>query len=186
MRSPIHNMKNESVVTNEGLRNDVLEKFLRQFGHRHFAGVFSVDLVPPQLINVHQGGKCFIVNLSPSHRSGGHFIAIYIKEKNLWYFDSYALPPPAHNHHLMNLLQRWKKRRKNVRIRRVLTYPVQNFNSLFCGWYTAAFCMMVTIYSSCDPRYFSNFFSRQNLNHNEKIVQYLIKSLCDKLKAVPK
>ena len=59
MGSPIHNMEDESVVTNEGLRNDVLEKFLHQFCHRHFAGVFSVDIVPPQLFNVHHGGEVF-------------------------------------------------------------------------------------------------------------------------------
>ena len=172
--------KESAVVTNEGLRNDVLEKFLHQFCHPHFAGVYSVDAVPPQLLNFHRiGGKCFIVNLSPSHLSSGHFIAVYIKEKMLWYFDSYALPPPAHNLHLMSLLRRWKKNGNGVKI--VLTFPVQNFNSLFCGWYTAAFCMMVALHTDCDPRYFSNFFSRQNLNLNEKIVQYLIKSMCNKL-----
>ena len=62
----------------------------------------------------------------------------------------------------------------------VLNFPVQSFNSLFCGWYAAAFCMMVALYTDCDPRYFSFFFSRQNLNLNEKIVQYLIKSMCNK------
>ena len=167
-------------MTNEGLRNDVLEKFLHQLCHPHFAGVYSVDAVPPPLLNFRRGGgKCFIVNLSPSHLSSGHFVAVYIKDKILWYFDSYALPPPAHNRHLMNLLRRWKKKGHGVKI--VLTFPVQNFNSLFCGWYTAAFCMMVALYTGCDPQYFSNFFSRQNLNLNEKIVQYLIKSMCNKL-----
>ena len=170
-----------AVVTNEGLRNDVLEDFLHQFCHRHFAGVFSVDTVPPQLLNVRRRERCFIVNLSSSHQTDGHFVAIYIKKKNLWYFDSYALPPPADNHHLSTLLQTWKKIGSGARIKYVLTYPVQSFNSLFCGWYAAAFCMMVARYPNCHPPYFSNFFSPQNLDLNEKIVQHLIKSLCYKL-----
>ena len=146
-----------AAVTNEGLRNDVLERFLHQFCHPCFAGVYSVDAVPLYLLNFHRTGKCFIVNLSPSHLSGGHFIAVYIKEKILWYFDSYALPPPPHNHHLMNLLRRWKKKNGNG-LKIVLNFPVQSFNSLFCGWYAAAFCMMVALYTDCDPRYFSIFF----------------------------
>ncbi len=170
-----------AAVTNEGLRNDVLERFLLQFCHPCFAGVYSVDAVPPHLLNFHRTGKCFIVNLSPSHLSSGHFIAVYIKEKILWYFDSYALPPPAHNHHLMNLLRRWKKKKNGNGLKLVLNVPVQSFNSLFCGWYAGAFCMMVALYTDCDPRYFSIFFSRQNLNLNEKIVQYLIKSMCNKI-----
>ena len=94
-----------AAVTNEGLRNDVSEKFLHQLCHPHLAGVYSVDAVPPPLLNFRCGeGKCFIVNLSPSHLSSGHFVAVYIKDKILWCFDSYALPPPAHNRHLMNLL----------------------------------------------------------------------------------
>ena len=183
MRSPIRNME-AAAVTNGGLRNDVLGKFLRQFCRRHFAGIFYVDTVPPRLLNIpRRRGKCFIINLSLSHWSDGHFVAIYIRKRNLWYFDSYALPPPAH---LVNLLRRWKKNGKGAGIKCVLTYPVQSFNSLFCGWYAAAFCMMVALYSGCDPCHISNFFSRQNLSQNETIVQYLIQLLCYKLTRCPK
>ena len=160
-----------------GLSNVFLEKFLSA-RCSNFIGVYSVDTVPPDLWRRKQR-CCSIINLSKANHPGSHFIAIYIDGgNNLWYFDSYALPPPVLNYHLMVFLKQWIERKK---MRYVLSRPIQDFDSLFCGWHTAAFCLFVNAHPKYHPRHFHSLFDTLNLRKNEKIVSYLIKNLCNRL-----
>ena len=70
---------------------------------------------------------------------------------------------------------------KNNKIKYVLSEPIQDFQSLFCGWHTAAFCLFVNVYPKSDPRRFVTFFDQVNLGKNEKVVMYLIQSLIRKI-----
>lgn len=93
----------------EGLSNIFLEKFLFP-KCANFIGVYSVDTIPP---NLWKKNCCCIINLSEAHLPGSHFIAVYIDHRNdLWYMDSFGLPPPAHNYHLMNFLKKWEKKER--------------------------------------------------------------------------
>ena len=77
----------------------------------NFIGVYSVDTVPK---NLWKKCCCSIINLSEAHETGSHFIAVYINKQNdLWYFDSYALPLPIHNYHLMIFFRKMDKMWKN-------------------------------------------------------------------------
>ena len=158
-----------------GLSNSFLEKFLSTKCN-NFVGVYSVDTVPRNL-----WGKscCGIINLSKADHPGSHFIAIFINERNeLWYFDSFALPPPMLNYHLMRFLKKWIERKK---IKYALPRPIQDFDSLFCGWYAAAFCLYVSDPSNFRPHHFHSLFDVSSLRMNEKIVSHLIKSLCSRI-----
>ena len=160
-----------------GLSNRFLQAFLSvQCGN--FVGVFPVDKVPPRLWKKKKP-CCGIINLSEAHLPGSHFIAFFIdKQKVLWYFDSYALPPPLYNVHLISFLKKWIK---NNKIKYALSEPIQDFQSLFCGWHVAAFCLFVNAYPKLEPRCFVTFFDRINLRKNEKISMYLIQSLIRKI-----
>ena len=155
---------------NKGLSNRFLENFLFPLCPS-FVGVYSVDNVPSKLPQ--KKDYSVIVNLSKSSRPGSHFIALY-NDKNdiLWYFDSFALPPPFHNSHLIKIISKWVEKNK---LKMVLTEPIQDFGSNFCGWHTAAFCMFVDKYTP--PNKFHNFFKTYDLRKNEKNVIYLIKKL---------
>ena len=158
-----------------GLSNRFLQTFL-SVQCDNFVGVYPVDKVPPRLWE--EKPCCGIINLSEAHLPGSHFVAFFIdKQKVLWYFDSFALPPPIHNVHLILFLKKWMK---NKKIKCVLSEPIQDFQSLFCGWHTAAFCLFVNAYPKSDPRRFVTFFDSINLRKNEKIVMYLIQSLIRK------
>lgn len=151
-----------------GLGNDFLQDYLSTKSEK-FIGVFSVDLIPK---NLWKKNCSLIVNLSPSNRKGSHFIAIYIDSANtMWYFDSFALPPPIFNTHLMKCLNKWIGANK---FNYVLNHPIQDFESIFCGWYTAAFCLFINHFY---PFQFESIFHQKNLRLNEKIVVHLIKNL---------
>ena len=158
---------------NLGLTNVFLEKFLLP-KCENFIGVYSVDKIPSHLW---KKNCCCIINLSKTGHPGSHFIAIYINKQNeLWYFDSYALPPPILNTHLMRFLKKWIDQNKIIC---VPSQQIQDFDSLFCGWYTAAFCLFVNLNH---PMNFDTLFDKKNLRKNEKIVLHLVKSLCRKLR----
>ena len=154
-----------------GLSNLFLERFLLPFC-KNFIKTFAVDNLPSNLWNTTCSA---IVNLSMSNHLGSHFITIFINKHNyLYYFDSYALPPPIYNHHLIQLLKKWVNRDK---IRNVLDRPIQAFDSLFCGWYAAAFCMFVNAYANIKLCHFDIFFELNDLRENENRVKHLVKRL---------
>ena len=104
-----------------GLSNLFLERFLFPLC-KNFIGTFAVDTLPSNLWNTPCSA---IVNLSMSNHPGSHFIAIFINKHNyLCYFDSYALPPPIYNHHLIQFLKKWITSDK---IRHVLEPPDSSF-----------------------------------------------------------
>ena len=158
--------------SNEGLSNRFLNRFLKSMKCKKFKGVFAVDRCPkPEKLP-----KTFslIVNLSQAHQPGSHFVALYVDEGDyLWYFDSFALPAPVYNRHLMLFLAKWI--RKN-RLIHVMKWRIQSYESLFCGWFAASFCLFAEFKTS--PAKFGSFFESKNLLQNEAIVQYLVKRLC--------
>ena len=105
---------------------------------KNFIGVFSVDNLPSNRLVL---PCCLITNLSKSNEKGTHFVAIYISTKNhLFYFDSFGFLPPIWNKPLLHFLKPWLK---DNQFQTVLDYPIQEINSLFCGWYCAAFCLII-------------------------------------------
>ena len=162
--------------TNEGLSNRFLHRYLKP-KCRKFKGVFAVDRCPkpeklPRTFSL-------VVNLSEAHLPGSHFVAVYADEDDyLWYFDSFAFPPPVYNRHLMLFLAKWI--RKN-RIIHVMKWRIQSYESLFCGWFAASFCLFVELHT---PANFAPFFESKNLLQNEANVQYLVKALCRQIYAL--
>ena len=67
---------------------DLLEwvKFLKI---KNFKGIFSRDSKD----HLHKTGSC-IINLDGEIGNGTHWVATNIKGKNIFYFDSFSMPPP--------------------------------------------------------------------------------------------
>ena len=160
-----------------GLSNQFLHRFLKP-KCKKFKGVFAVDRCPkPEKMS---RSFSIIVNLSESHLPGSHFVAVYVNEDDyLYYFDSFAFPPPIYNHHLMLFLAKWI--REN-RIISVMKWRIQSYESLFCGWFAASFCLFVEMHTP--PEALNSFFKRKNLIQNEITVQHLINVLCRRIHAL--
>ena len=156
-----------------GLSNRFLNRYLKPKCNL-FIGVFPVDKCP----NPNRLRRPFslIVNLSEAALPGSHFVAMYVDERNnLWYFDSFAFSPPVYNTHLIIFLAEWIRQSKIIHVTK---RPVQSYDSLFCGWFVASFCLFVEKYP---PSNFDSFFDYRNLSSNENNVQHLVKVLCDKI-----
>ena len=52
----------------------------------HFYGVFPCDQIP----QLRGGEASFILNTDPHYETGEHWIAVYIKGKRIWFFDSFG------------------------------------------------------------------------------------------------
>ena len=62
---------------------------LEKLGHKmitNFIGVCSSDEMP----YIHNDEFCFISNLDNSHQSGSHWVSIYIKDNNMYCYDSFG------------------------------------------------------------------------------------------------
>ena len=54
-----------------------------------FRGVYPCDLIPKSL----PATSAIIVNTHPSEKSGQHWVAYFFTPSQVFYFDSYGLPP---------------------------------------------------------------------------------------------
>ena len=142
----------------------------------NFIGVYSVDTLFSAPI---KQPCCLITNLSKSNMPGSHFVAMHISDRNkLLYFDSFGFPPPIWNKDLLIFLRPWLEARQ---FDIVTSHPIQHLNSLFCGWFTAAFCLTVGGDLKWTPSKFIKIFKMDNLKANDVIVTQLIKKLENKL-----
>lgn len=67
-----------------------ISKFLTPYQTKNiFKGVFPCDLLPSRFTLP----AVFVINLSPHHEPGSHWVALYISERGLaYYFDSFGMP----------------------------------------------------------------------------------------------
>ena len=53
---------------------------------KYFMGCFASDLLPTLT-------KTLIINTKPSNMKGEHWVALVLKKKKCFYFDSFGVPP---------------------------------------------------------------------------------------------
>ena len=156
-----------------GLSNIFLTNYIRP-RCKYFVGVFSSDDLPSDSLEL---PCCLIANLSKRNQKGSHFVAMYIDEKNqLYYFDSFGFLPPIWNKCLMKFLRPWIE--KNLFIS-ILSHSIQDFRSLFCGWYVTAFCLSVGN-NLMFPQQFAKIFVKISKIKNDEIVTRFIKKIENK------
>ena len=108
------------------LSNFDLLKWVEFFKIKNFKGIFSRDSKD----HLHRTGSC-IINLDDEIGNGTHWVATDIKGKNVFYFDSFAQPPPIEFVHYA--------KRIGKQIIFNSGHPIQELQSVRCGYYCLYF-----------------------------------------------
>ena len=108
------------------LSNFDLLKWVDFLKIKNFKGIFSRDSKD----HLHKTGNC-IINLDDKIGNGTHWVATDIKGKNVFYFDSFSMPPPIEFVHYA------KKIKKKIIFNS--GHPIQELQSVRCGYYCLYF-----------------------------------------------
>ena len=108
------------------LSNADLLKWVKFLKIPNFKGIFSRDSKD----HLHKTGSC-IINLDDEIGNGTHWVATNIKGKNIFYFDSFSIPPP------IEFLKYAKKIKKEIIFN--AGQPIQDIKSVRCGYYCLYF-----------------------------------------------
>ena len=106
-----------------GLTNKYVEDVCNLVLRHNFIGTYPIDLFPFKTDI--KKPYSMVINLSTSEEPGSHFIAMYISNNKIEYFDSYGLPPISYR--ILEFIN------NNNYIHNNLT--IQNMNSTHCGYY---------------------------------------------------
>ena len=108
------------------LSNFDLLKWVDFLKIKNFKGIFSRDSKD----HLHKTGSC-IINLDDEIGNGTHWVATDIKGKNVFYFDSFSMPPPIEFVHYA--------KRIGKQIIFNSGHPIQELQSVRCGYYCLYF-----------------------------------------------
>jgi len=113
----------------------------------NFDGVFSIDTLPDQ-------PRLLVCNTDPSHKSGRHWVAIYVDNDRGEFFDSFGRRPNAvFERYLNSHCSSWIFNDTQL----------QSVVSRFCGHYCICYCLLRA--SGIDmPKIVRSFSSDTGLN----------------------
>ena len=136
--------------------SEIRQKFMKD---KTFIGCFPFDKLPafPEKLPAK-----LIINTGASSTEGEHWVALLLKPKSCFYFDSFGIP--ILNHEIHKFLQ---KKYKKVTFS---TLCVQDYRSNKCG----EFCIIFLKNVSSKKTYllFLKRFSDINLLINDKLLEY--------------
>ena len=136
--------------------SEIRQKFIKD---KTFIGCFPFDKLPafPEKLPAK-----LIINTGASSTEGEHWVALLLKPKSCFYFDSFGIP--ILNHEIHKFLQ---KKYKKVTFS---TLCVQDYRSNKCG----EFCIIFLKNVSSKKTYllFLKRFSDINLLINDKLLEY--------------
>ena len=136
--------------------SEIRQKFMKD---KTFIGCFPFDKLPafPEKLPAK-----LVINTGASSTEGEHWVALLLKPKSCFYFDSFGIP--ILNHEIHKFLQ---KKYKKVTFS---TLCVQDYRSNKCG----EFCIIFLKNVSSKKTYllFLKRFSDMNLLINDKLLEY--------------
>ena len=132
--------KGEGNVEKDGLWDDQIEDYMKQFAKDGWKGVYSVN----ELNEIPVSKKMsFIMNLSPDYKKGTHWVAVYIdakKDMSVDYFDSFGRDPNEET--LKGIKEIVDKIHSNVYLKLKINKIVdQRANSSTCGYHAMNFLL---------------------------------------------
>ena len=89
-----------------------------------FNGVFNRDNLPNNIKN-----GAYVINLDEYHDIGTHWVALYVNNKTIIYFDSFGVEPIPKE--IIKFIAR-KKIIANI-------YRIQAYDSIMCGYFCIGF-----------------------------------------------
>ena len=143
-----------------GIRNVYIDKLMEKISIS-FNGTFSIDNIPVFNDDVFS----IIINLSKQNEIGTHFIAVYVLENKIIYFDSFG--NQLNNSSLKRYLKKYKKPIILSKIQ------IQNLLSSHCGFFCIAFILCIENGITLDD--FLKKFYRKKLHLNDYICVKIIK-----------
>ena len=137
-----------------------------------FNGVFSRDNLPnnnilPKGLGSAVKNGAYVINLDEYHNIGSHWIALYVNNKIVTYFDSFGVE------HIPKEIMKFINRTSfglGSRRKQIITnnYRIPAYDSIMCGYFCIGFInFMFNGKSLAD---YTNIFSPNNFNKNDDII----------------
>ena len=135
-----------------------------------FNGVFSRDNLPnnnnirpkglrsKELESAVKNGA-YVINLDEYHDIGTHWVALYVNNKIVTYFDSFGVE------HIPKEIMKFIARRKKI-ITNI--YRIQAYDSILCGYFWIGFINFMFNGKSLTD--YTNLFSPNDFNKNDDII----------------
>ena len=128
-----------------------------------FNGVFSRDNLPNSIKKY----GAYVINLDEYHDIGTHWVALYVNNKTITYFDSFGVEHIPKE--IMKLIARTSfglgSRRKKI-ITNI--YRIQAYDSIMCVYFCIGFINFMFNGNSLTD--YTNLFSANNFNNNDNII----------------
>ena len=121
-----------------------------------FNGVFSRDNLGSTVKN-----GAYVINLDKYHDIGTHWIALYVNNKIVTYFDSFGVE------HIPKEIMKFIVRKKKIIIITNI-YRIQAYDSIVCGYFCIGFINFMFNGKSLTD--YTNFFSPNYFNKNDDII----------------
>ena len=128
-----------------------------------FNEVFSRDNMPNTIKN-----GAYVINLDEYRDIGNHWVALYVNNKTITYFDSFGVE------HISKEIMKFigneqsfsaKARNKNIRTN---IYRVQAYDSIMCGYFCIGFISFM--FNGNSLKDYTNLFSPNDLKKNDDII----------------
>ena len=118
-----------------------------------FNGVFSRDNLGSAVKN-----GAYVINLDEYHDIGTHWVALYVNNKTITYFDSFGVE------HIL------KEIRKFIVHKKIITniYRIQAYDSIMCGYFCIGFINFM--FNGKSLTIYTNPFSSNDFNKNDYII----------------
>ena len=117
-----------------------------------FNGVFSRDNLGSAVKN-----GPYVVNLDECHDIGTHWVALYVNNKIVTYFDSFGVE------HIPKEVMKFIARKKIINI-----YRVQAYDSIMCGYFCIGFVNFM--FNGKRLKDYTNLFSPNDFKKNDDII----------------
>ena len=118
-----------------------------------FNGVFSRDDLPNTIKN-----GAYVINLDEYHDIGTHWVALYVNNKPVAYFDSFGVEHISKE--IMTFIDN-KNMITNI-------FRIQAYDSIMCGYFCIGFINFMFNGSTLTD--FTNIFSPNDLKKNDDII----------------
>ena len=119
-----------------------------------FNGVFSRDNLPNSMKN-----GAYVINLDEYHDIGTHWVALYVNNKTIIYFDSFEVEHIPKE--IIKFIGNNKKIITNI-------YRIQAYDSIMCGYFCIGFINFMFDGNSLTD--YTNLFSPNDFKKNDDII----------------
>ena len=128
-----------------------------------FNGGFSRDNLPNSIENV-----AYVINLDKYHDIGTHWVALYVNNKTITYFDSFGVEHIPKE--IIKFIGNEQSSSAKARNKKIITniYRIQAYDSIMCGYFCIGFINFMFIGNSLAD--YTNLFTPNDFKKNDDII----------------